>query len=359
MKGDVAWVPIETLRGFSADVFRSVGVPSDDANVCADVLLASDTFGIESHGVSRLKPIYYDRIKAGKQNPITNFEVKREGPTTALVDGHRGMGQVIGARAMSLAVEKARRYGMGMVAVTNSTHYGIAGYYARIAVDAMMIGVTGTNARPAMAPTFGTENMLGTNPLTFGMPSDEPFPFVYDGATTIIQRGKVEVHARTGTPLHEGLVIGPDGESMTDPATILSALDRGGAALLPLGGFEETGGYKGYGYATVVEVLCAALQGGPFLKALTGVNLGHFFIAVDISAFTELDAFRRTTGDILRALRASRKAPGHDRIYTAGEKAYLYSLERTRTGVPIVPSLQAELLQMRDECGLRQYSFPF
>ncbi len=359
MNEEVAWVPVETLQRFSADVFRSVGVPSEDAEVCADVLLTSDRFGIESHGVSRLKPIYYDRIRAGKQNAVTNLEVKREGPTTALVDGHRGMGQVIGVKSMSLAVEKARKYGLGMVAATNSTHYGIAGYYARMAVDAGMIGVTGTNARPAMAPTFGTENMLGTNPLTFGMPSDEPFPFVYDGATTIIQRGKVEVHARTDTPLHDGLVIGPDGGSLTDPNAILTALDKGEAALLPLGGFEETGGYKGYGYATVVEALCAALQGGPFLKALTGVNLGHFFIAIDISAFVELDAFRKTTGDILRSLRASRKAPGRDRIYTAGEKAYLSSLERSRTGVPVVASLQRELTQMRDECQLTEYRFPF
>ena len=179
----------KTLYSFITDAFVGVGVPREDAEICTDVLLASDKRGIESHGVNRFKPIYIDRIKAGIQNPVTNFEIVRETPTTAVVDGHDGMGQVIGYKSMSMAIEKAKKYGMGMVAVRNSCHYGIAGYYATMATDAGCIGITGTNARPSIAPTFGVENMLGTNPLTVGMPTDEHFPFLLDRPTPITQRG--------------------------------------------------------------------------------------------------------------------------------------------------------------------------
>jgi LDH2 family malate/lactate/ureidoglycolate dehydrogenase len=356
----IVWVDFETMERFVVDVFKRIGVPDEDAKICADVLITADKLGFDSHGISRLKPIYYDRVKAGIQSPVTNFEIVREGPTTAVVDGHRGMGMVIAKRAMDLCIEKAKRLGMGMVAVRNSTHYGIAGYYALMAVKADMIGITGTNTRPSVAPTFGVENMLGTNPLTFGIPSDEEFPFLLDCATSIIQRGKVEVHARIGKPIPEGLVIGSDGRTMTDPNEILRALSKGEASLLPLGGIGvETGGYKGYGYSTVVEILSAALQGGAFLKSLTGVNLGHFFIAIDISAFTELESFKKTTGDILRSLRASKRMPGKDRIYTAGEKEYLTWLERKRKGIPIDKGLQKEIVALRDEVGLGEYQFPF
>jgi LDH2 family malate/lactate/ureidoglycolate dehydrogenase len=310
--------------------------------------------------VNRLKPTYYDRIRAGIQSPVTEFEIVREGPTTAVVDGHHGMGHVIAKRSMELCIGKAREHGMGMVAVRNSTHYGIAGYYAKMAAEAGMIGVTGTNARPSVAPTFGVEPMLGTNPLTVGFPTDEEFPFVLDCATSITQRGKIEVHSRTGKPVPDGLVVGGKGLTLTNPDEILAKLLSGGASLLPLGGIsEETGGHKGYGYSTVVEVLSSALQGGAFLRAVTGVNVGHFFIAVDVSAFTELESFKTRAGDILRSLRGSRRIPGRDRIYTAGEKERLVWLERRERGVPLNRSLQREILQMRDELGLKGYGFPF
>jgi LDH2 family malate/lactate/ureidoglycolate dehydrogenase len=251
-----------------------------------------------------------------------------------------------------MAIDKAKKYGTSMVVVRNSTHYGIAGYYSMMAADAGMIGITGTNARSSVSPTFGYEPMLGTNPLTIGLPTDEDFPFILDPATSIIQRGKVEVAARTGTPIPEGLVVGAEGKSITDPVEILDKVVKGEASFLPLGGTEETGGYKGYGYSTVVEILSAALQSGVFLKALTGVNLGHFFMAFDISAFTDLEEFKRIAGNILKTLRASKKIKGQDRIYTAGEKEHLAWLERKNKGVPLNRSLQMEILQMRDELGI-------
>lgn len=366
---NITWMDFDLLENFMVDVFEGLGVPEDEAKICADVLITADKHGIDSHGVSRLKPIYYDRINLGIQNPITKFEIVKEGPTTAVVDGNHGMGMVIGKKAMDLAIEKAQKYGLGMVAVRNSTHYGAAGYYPLMAIKAGMIGITGTNARPSIAPTFGVENMLGTNPLTFGMPSDEEFPFILDCSTAVSQRGKIEVYARSGKEVPEGWVIGRDGKSKQDSKQILKDLVNGEAALVPLGGIgEETSGYKGYGYATVVEILSAALQGGSFLHDLSGYDkegnrvpykLGHFFIAIDTNAFLGLDVFEKITGEILRQLRNSEKAPGQDRIYTAWEKEYLTWQYRKDKGAPINESIAQELLLMRKELELDEYKFPF
>jgi LDH2 family malate/lactate/ureidoglycolate dehydrogenase len=351
------------------EVFIKVGVPPLDAAICADILIESDKRGIDSHGVGRLKPIYIDRIKEGIQNPVTNFEVVKDNMTAAVIDGHDGMGHVIGKKSMQMAIDKAKKYGMGMVVVRNSTHYGIAGYYASMAAKAGMIGITGTNARPSIAPTFGVENMLGTNPLTIGMPSDEDFPFVLDCATSVSQRGKIEHYERIGKTMPKGWVIDRDGNSETDPSIALAGLTKGSSALAPLGGIgDETAGYKGYGYATVVEILSAALQQGWFLKALCGTDesgkkipyhLGHFFMAIDISFFVEIDKFRKTTGDILRELRASVKMPGQDRIYTAGEKEYLAWLSRKDTGVPLNESLKKTVKALKEEYKLDNYDFNF
>lgn len=359
----------KTITNFVIDAFVGYGIPREDAEICADVLLESDKRGIESHGVNRFKPIYLDRIKAGIQKPVTEFEVIKDFAATAVVDGHDGMGQVVGYKAMTMAIEKAKKYGMGMVVARNSCHYGIAGYYATMATKAGMIGITGTNARPSIAPTFGVENMLGTNPLTFGMPTDEEFPFVLDCATSIVQRGKIEYYARIGKDTPAGQVIGRNGEALTNSVEILDDLNTGKAALAPLGGIgEDLAGYKGYGYATVVEILSAALQQGNFLRALSGIgpnkekipyHLGHFFIAIDTEAFMGLEAFKKTAGDILRDLRNSQKAPGAERIYTAGEKEYLVWQKRKDSGVPINAAVQKELIAVRDELGLTQYKFPF
>jgi LDH2 family malate/lactate/ureidoglycolate dehydrogenase len=355
------YVSFDKLEKFMVKTFMAAGLPAEDAAICADVLIESDKRGIDSHGIGRLKPIYIDRIREGIINPITKIDTIKDGPTTAVLDGNNGMGQVVSKYAMALAIEKAKKFGMGMVAVRNSNHYGIAGYYPTMATEQGLIGITGTNARPSIAPTFGIENMLGTNPLTFGIPSDEAFPFVLDCATSITQRGKIEVYQRVGKDLPAGWVIGSDGQPRTDTEAVLRDLITGGAALAPLGGIgEELGGYKGYGYAAVVEILSAALQGGAFLRALSGMadgkkvpyNLGHFFIAIDVEAFTSLDEFKKTTGDILRELRASKKAPDVERIYTAGEKEYLAFVERTETGVPINEALEKDIEALNGMYGV-------
>jgi LDH2 family malate/lactate/ureidoglycolate dehydrogenase len=246
-------IPADVIRSFMIDVFEALGTPPDDARICAEVLIESDLRGIESHGVGRLK-YYYDRIQLGLHQTVTKMEIVKETETTAVLDGHHGMGHVIAYHAMRLAMDKARRYGLGAVAVRNGTHYGIAGYYPLMAAKEGMIGLSVTNARPSQVPTFGAEPMLGTNPIAFAAPSDMGYPFWFDAATSIAQRGKIEVAARAEKPVPEGWVVDDQGQPLTEPDQILEAFDQAKGALLPLGGAGESlAGYKGYSLATIVR----------------------------------------------------------------------------------------------------------
>lgn len=362
------FVPWKMANDFMIDVFEAYGVPREDAEICTDVLLEADRRGIESHGCNRFKPIYLDRIKNGTLLPKTEVEVVKETPTTVVMDAHDGMGMVASYKMMKMLIEKAKKYGMAGGTVFNSTHYGIAGYWTTMAEKEGMIGISGTNARPSVAPTFGVEPMMGTNPLTFTMPTDEEFPFNFDCATSTIQNGKIEFYERSGKETPAGLVVSQDGGTMTDSGKILKDMRAGKVALCPLGGLgEATGGYKGYGFTTVVEILSAALAGGPFMKALNGkdaegrnqmYHLGHFFFVINPEFFMGTDTFKKTAGEICRGLRESRKAPGAERIYTAGEKEHLAWEFRKDKGVPVGESIQKEFIQLRDELKLN-YKFPF
>jgi LDH2 family malate/lactate/ureidoglycolate dehydrogenase len=356
------------MNDFLVDAFKGYGVPEDDAKICADVLLESDRRGIESHGCNRFKPIYIDRIVNGTLLPKTKMDIVKDTPTTVVMDANNGMGMVASYHMMEMLIEKAAKYGMAGGAVYNSTHYGIAGYWTTMAEKAGMIGITGTNARPSVAPTWGVEPMMGTNPLTFTMPTDEEFPFNFDCATSTIQNGKIEFYARSGKPTPEGLVVTKDGGTMSDSAKILQEMRAGNCALLSLGGLgEATGGYKGYGFTTIVEILSAALAGGPFMKDLSGkaadgsnqmYRLGHFFFVINPEFFMGLDTFKKTAGDICRGLRSSQRAPGAERIYTAGEKEWMAWQERKDKGVPVGETIQKEIIEVRDKLGL-SYHFPF
>ena len=327
------------LHQFMVAILMKCNVPKKDAEICAEVLLESDKRGIDSHGVNRFKSIYIDRINREILDPVTKMEIVKNFKATAVIDGHDGMGMVISKKAMEMAINKAKEYGIGMVTVRNSSHYGIAGYYATMATDEDLIGLTGTNARPSIAPTFGVENMLGTNPLTVGFPSNDPFPFVLDAATSITQRGKIEFYAKNNMETPKGMVIDRDGEDLTDSEAILTMLKNGDASLNPLGGKGETlAGYKGYGYATIVEVLSSALQMGNFMKQVTEkdddgqsrpYSLGHFFIAIDPEAFMGKKEFKKIVSEILSQLRNSKKSKGETRIYTAGEKEYIARKDRS------------------------------
>ena len=367
MSEETVYIDSGTLENFIRDVFEGLGVPKDDASIIAEVLITSDLRGIDSHGIQRCK-MYYDRIKAGIYEVNTKIDTIKEGPTTALLDGNCGMGHVIAYKAMKMAIDKAKQYGLGAVAVRNSTHFGIAGFYSLMAINEGMIGLAVTNARPSIPPTFGVEPMLGTNPLTIGAPTDEDFPFLLDAATSIIQRGKVEVYDRTNKPLPKNTVINEKGEFITDAGRVLKKMGERKAALLPLGGKgEDTAGYKGYGYATVVELLSAALQKGIYLRDTIGIvedgqtrlKVGHFFLAINIESFNGLDSFKKTAGNIMKDLRESSKEPGAKKIYTAGEKEYLKEEERKKAGIPLNKSLQNDIKIMQKELNLDKYEFSF
>ena len=217
----VSW---DLVHDFMVDVFVKYGVPEEDARICTDVLLESDRRGIESHGCNRFKPIYLDRIKNGTLLPKTEIEIVKDTPCTVVMDAHNGMGMVASHKMMEMLIEKASKYGMAGGTIFNSTHYGIAGYWTTMAEKAGMIGISGTNARPSVAPTFGVEPMMGTNPLTFTMPTDEEIPYNFDCATSIIQNGKIEFYARQGKDTPAGLVVAKDGGTMPESATILKEM---------------------------------------------------------------------------------------------------------------------------------------
>lgn len=357
-------VDFETLWNFEKDCFLGMGVPEEDAKICADVLFEADKRGIDSHGVGRLF-MYYARIRRGQQSPKTNITIEKEMGSTARLSANNGMGQAVSHKAMQMAIEKAKINGIGMVTVGESNHYGIAGYYTLMASSQGCIGISGTNARPSIAPTFGVEPMMGTNPLTIAFPTDWDFDWFADHATSITQRGKIEMYARMGKPVTKGWVINASGENPTDSKQILKDMLDKKAALSPLGGSgEDLGGYKGYNYALFVEVMSAALSSANFLQSCLGFEirdgkqvfipyrLGHFFIAINIEAFIELDKFKKTVGEMLRQIANSKKQPGSDHIYIAGEKEFVIEKERMKTGIPISEATQIQMLQMVDEMKL-------
>lgn len=362
------YVPVDRLTDFMVDALIKMGLPRDDADIVAEVLLAADLCGVRSHGIAHLR-MYHERIKAGLQLPVTNWTIVHQTPATAVIDGGNGMGMVVGCNAMKIAIEKARRHGVAAVAVRNSSHYGIAGYYTRMAAKEGMVGMSFSNAHPSIAPTFGVEPMLGTNPIAFSAPTDEEIPYTFDAATSIAPRGKIEVAARAGKPIPAGWVIKQDGSLATDSSTLIEEMNKGAAALLPLGGSGELmGGHKGYGLATMVEIFSAAFQDGTFLSGLHDTDregnphflrIGHFFLAMKVESFLPLDRFRKTTGSIVRELRESRKAPGEERIYTAGEKAQRNTARVLREGVEIPPGLQKALGALRTELNITGHDLGF
>ncbi len=368
MADESIYVPVNGLTDFTIDALLKMGVPRADAEIVADVLLTADLYGVRSHGLAHLR-MYHQRMKAGLQQPITRWTIVHETPTTAVIDGGNGMGMVVGYHAMKIAMEKARQNGLGAVAVRNSSHYGIAGYYSRMAAREGMVGMSVTNAHPSIAPTFGVEPALGTNPIAFCAPTDEEFPFAFDAATSIAPRGKIEIAARTGRNIPAGWVIKQDGSLATDSSHLIEEMNQGKAALLPLGGRGESmGGHKGYGLSTMVEILSAAFQDGAFLSELDDKDkagnphpsrVGHFFLAINIEHFLPLDRFRKTAGSIMRELREFTKAPGDERIYTAGEKAHENAMRFEQEGVKVGPNLQKALKALRAELNITGHDLGF
>ncbi len=326
----------ERLKRFVAAVLEKVDVAAKHASVVADVLVAADLRGIESHGVARLEPYYVNRIRTGKLKARPQYRIVRETATSVVYDADNGLGHPAGKLAMQSVIEKARDHGAAFGAVCNSNHFGIAGYYAMLALEHDMIGMASTNSVRYGAPTFGKDVMLGTNPLAYAIPAANEPAFVLDFATTTVPKGKLEVYKRKGLPLKDGWAIDADGHMTNDPDEAL----RG--ALLPLGGFgTETGGHKGYGLGLLVDILCGVLSGGKFGTDLPLVSdtmegaISHWFGAFRIDAFRDAQAFRADMDRELRAFKRSRTVPGQDRVYVAGEPEYEKTRYHREHGVPV------------------------
>lgn len=346
-----------SARAFIITALRTVGVGERDATDVADVLVAADLRGIESHGIARLDHFYVARIEAGVVVPQPRYEVVRETQTQYLLDAGNGLGHPAGKRAMEAAIEKAREHGVAWAAVRNSNHYGIAAYYAMMALEHDMIGFSMTNSTRLVVPTFGREKTQGTNPIAIAIPANEEPPYVLDMATSTVTYGRLEVAERKGKPLQHGWAVGPDGTETLDPVL---AKTKGG--LLPLGGYgTENGGHKGYGLGVLVEILCAVLSGAPFgndLKVpedgMHGGYTAHFFGAMRIDAMRNLEEFKRDMDRELRAFKESAPAPGQDRVYVAGEPEHEFTERFRREGVPINEKVWDALDAMAERIGIEK-----
>ena len=356
-------IPADVLRDFCGRVFRKCGVLADDARVAADVLVAADLRGIPSHGVARLRSFYVRRLQTAVMNPRPDVRIVRETPVTALLDGGGGLGHPTACRAMTLAIEKARRTGVGFVTVRNSNHFGIAGYYAMMALDKDCIGLAMTTSNRWVAPTFGRDARLGTNPIAVAAPAGGEHPFVLDMATSTVTIGKLEVYERLGLPIPLQWATDHNGRPSADPAAVRHGVrTSAGGGLLPLGGAgEETGGHKGYGLAAWVDIFSALLSGAPCSdrnseqdadgKARPG-DIGHFFGAWRVEAFRPLAEFRAEMDDWLRRLKDAPRAVDADRIYVAGEKEFEKADRRRRQGIPLPQPVILDLRNLGLELGL-------
>ena len=342
------------LRTFVTTVLEKVGVPAEDAAIVADVLIAADLRGVESHGVARLDAYYVSRIRAGQLDPHPELKTVRETPTSVLTDAGNGLGHPAGHRTMQRVLDKAAQTGAAFGAVRNSNHFGIAGYYAMLALDRDMIGIASTNSVRYGAPTFGRDIMLGTNPLAFAIPAKNEPAFVLDFATTTVPKGKLEVYNRKNKQLNPGWAIDANGHETLDPQVALKG------ALLPLGGYGvDNGGHKGYGLGLLVDILCGVLSGGAFGNDLPSPSDGplpgkisHFFAAFKIDGFRDPEQFKADMDTELRAFKDSAKAPGADRIYVAGEIEHEKTLYNREHGVPVHVKVWDGLQKLATDLGI-------
>ena len=345
----------QALRACMERMFAAEGFAQADAQQIADVLMLADLFGIESHGAQRM--MYYHRnIQSGSVNVNAQIEILRETPVSALMDAHFAMGALAGVKAMQMAINKAKQTGIGMVAVRNSSHYGIAGYYTLMAAKEGLAAFSMTNTGPIMVPTFGCEMMLGTNPIAFCMPAD-PVPFWFDASTTVVTLGKVEVYNKREKPMPEGWTIDAQGMPCSDAQKMnASILDGQMGGILPLGGAgEEHGGHKGYGLGIMVEALTGVLAQGmtsPEMCGAHGDHTCHFFMAFDPSMFGDAQEIRQRMSAYLERLRKSEKIPGCARIFTPGEKAFEAMEKRLENGIPVEEKTFEEMNQIARELGV-------
>ncbi len=349
-------VAADDLREFTQHVFLAMGCPADDAALAADVLIAADLRGIDSHGVARL-PGYVRLWQGQRINATPNITAAWETPTTATVDGDAGLGLVVAPRAMDIAMAKARDYGSGWVAIRNSNHFGIAAYHALKAVGEDMIGFAVTNASPLVAPTFSRERLLGTNPVCYAFPAGNFPPLVVDMATSAAANGKLEIAERASKPIPAGWVLNDKGEPATDPATL-----KAGGMLLPLGSDYAHGSHKGFGLSAVVDILSGVLSGAnygpwvpPFVAFLEpapnppGAGIGHFVGAMRVDGFRPADAFKTHIDQWIARFKEAARIDEGQPVVIPGEPEYETAIKRKKEGIPLVESVWKALETLGSE----------
>jgi len=344
-----ALVDHRKLTRFVAACFKKLGLPPQDAEIAATVLVAADLRGVDTHGVIRFNPQswYVKWLRDGEMTPAAKIEILSETGSSALLDGDRGVGMVIGHRAMELAIEKAKVSGVGMVGVCNSRHFGMSAYYAMRTLPHDMIGIAMTNAGRQVVPTFGREARFGTNPICFAAPTQDELPFVIDMATTTAAAGKLELAVRRGASIPLGWALDEKGEPTSDPRTAQKA-----RRLLPLGGTREGGSHKGYGLAILVEILCGVLTG-----TVTALNQnqdprGHFFAAVRIDAFRPVSEFKSDMDRLIKELKSTQPVEGQERVYIAGEIEFETAKRRAEEGIPLLGSVIKGLHDVGDQLDI-------
>ena len=350
---------IEALREFSTRIFLHFGVPKEDSAQAADVLACADLRGIDSHGVARLYS-YFGMLSEGHINPKPKISIVRSSLSTATVDGDNGLGLVVGPHANRIAIDMAEKAGSGWVAVCNTNHFGIAGYYVLQALQRDLIGWAMTNSTPLVAPLWGTERMLGTNPIAIAFPAKEEPPIVLDMATCAAAYGKIEIARRKNESVPLGWAIDSQGRNTINPEDLIN-----GGCLLPLGSDRERGGHKGYGLAMTVDILSGALSGanwGPFTPPFAlrqklpersvGKGIGHFFGAMRIDGFLDADSFKRQIDDYVRTFRATKPAPGTKGPLIPGDPEREAELERRKNGIPLLMPVVEDLRAISKASGV-------
>lgn len=352
----------EYLHEFAAGVFMKIGCSREDAESIAAVLVAAELRDHSSHGMLRIKE-YYDLWKTGRVNVTPVIKVVHETPSTAVIDGDRCFGMVAGIRSMRLAIEKAESTGTGWVATRNSNHFGIAGYYAMMALKNDMVGICVTNANPLVVPTWSVSRYLGTNPLAVAVPALAEPPFVADFATTPIARGKLAVAEKKGEKVPLGFVQDAEGCPSDDPGIL-----RRGGGMLTLGGDRIHGSHKGYCMTAVIDIFSAIFSGanfGPFVppsvaylplpEKKVGEGTGHFFGAMRIDAFRPADEFKASMDEWIRTFRNALPARGETRVLVPGDPEREAEERNRREGIKILPAVAGDLKAIAAELGMRQF----
>lgn len=347
------------LRQFCIKVFEGYHFSESESVQITHVLLEADLCGIESHGIQRLIR-YHNEITQGLVKVDAVSEVVFETPLSAVIEGNDAMGQTLGVQAMDMAIKKAKQSGIGIVTVRNSNHYGVAGYYAKMAMKEDLIGICMTNTEAIMVPTFGKQAMLGTNPIAFAIAA-KPVPFVFDAATTVVTRGKLEVYAKRGSELPSGWVLDENGRDCENADRVLAnIIGKLGGGILPIGGSSEiTSGHKGYGLGMLCEICTAILSGGAtsnyVYKTPGRSNIAQFFMALDHAMFGDKKEIEGNLSNYLKEIRDSKVADGCTRIFTHGEKEMLSREQVLAQGVPVNDKTYAEMQMIAKYTGAEEW----